>query len=194
MPRPRKIRKVLRREERLSRGGPCLLLCAALFLTGGCAGRKFRAFPWQTAAVVRPRLPDKPAAPPVEEPPLDLEPAIPPPSRVILARSTPPRPPAAPANGSEADPRGAVPSMAPQLTAAESAAAEQETDRSLRAAEENLGRFRGRTLTPAQSEMAGKTRDFIRQARKAAREKDWVRARNLAEKAQLLSKELLRSP
>jgi hypothetical protein len=83
--------------------------------------------------------------------------------------------------------------MAPQLTPAESAAAQQQTDQSLRAAEANLSRSKGRALSATQSDLAQKSRSFLRQARNAARERDWVRARNLAVKAQLLSEELVRT-
>jgi hypothetical protein len=83
--------------------------------------------------------------------------------------------------------------MAPQLTPAESAAAQQQTEQSLRAAEANLSRSKGRALSATQSDLAQKSRSFLRQARNAARERDWVRARNLAVKAQLLSEELART-
>jgi hypothetical protein len=177
------------------RGALLFFLCGGLFLVSGCADRKRPSFQWQSVSVVRPRLPEKPATPPAEEPPPDLAPVIPPASRMILAHSSPPRPRAAngAANGGEGDPREGAPAMAPQLTPDELAAAQRQIGESLRVAEKNLDRFRGRTFTPAQSEMAGKTRAFMRQAREAAREKDWIRARNLAEKAQLLSEELLRT-
>jgi hypothetical protein len=182
-------------EPQCLRGALFFFLSGTLFLASGCADRKRPSVQWQTASVVRPRVPAKPATPPVEDPPPDLAPVIPQPSRLILAHGSPPRPRTVngAGNGSEGDPRGGAPAMAPQLTPDESAAAQQQTDQSLRAAEANLGRFRGRALTPAQSEMAGKTRDFIRQSHQAASEKDWIRARNLAEKAQLLSEELLRA-
>ncbi|HVS74395.1 MAG TPA: hypothetical protein VHE23_03130 [Candidatus Acidoferrales bacterium] len=183
------------RRPRFSRGAPFLIICSAVFLGNGCAGRKPAAFPWQTASMVRPRPPAKPASTAVEPAP-DLEPVIPRPPRLILAHNAPPRPRT---NGSagtdEADPdsRAGSFSIAPQLTPAESAAAQQQTDQNLRAAEANLSRSKGRALSPTQSDLAQKSRSFLRQARKAAREGDWVRARNLAVKAQLLSEELVRT-
>jgi hypothetical protein len=183
------------RRPRFSRGAPFLIFCSAFLFGNGCAGRKPAAFPWETASMVRPRPPAKPASAAVEPAP-DLEPVIPRLPRLILARSAPPRPrTSGPAGTPDADPesRAGDFSMAPQLTPAESAAAQQQTDQSLRAAEANLNRFRGRVLSPTQSDLAQKSRSFLRQARKAAREGDWVRARNLAVKAQLLSEELVRT-
>src|SRR5262249_21929174 len=163
------------------------IFIAALISGGGCANRK--NFNWQTASLAHPRIPERPAAAPVEDPPPDLPPGIPPPSRLILAHASPPRPKTAASNGGNS----AAPAMAPQLGPAESAEAQQQTLQDVGAAQANLGRLRGRTLTPAQSEMNGKAHDFVRKALKAGREKDWIRARNLAEKAKLLSEELLRS-
>jgi hypothetical protein len=172
-----------------------LIICSAVLFGNGCAGRKPVAFPWQTASMVHPRPPVKPTSTAVEPAP-GLEPVIPRPPRLILAHSAPPRPRT---NGSawtdEADPesRSGAFSIAPQLTPAESAAAQQQTDQNLRAAEANLSRSKGRALSATQSDLARKSRSFLRQARKAAREGDWVRARNLAVKAQLLSEELVRT-
>jgi len=128
---------------------------------------------------------------------LDLEPlaALLVPMRV----ASPPRPHvppaptptlAAPVAGEDKPP---APTIAPQLSQAEFAAAQQETSQSLEIAEKNLAATRGKTLNAAQSDLVSKIKGFLKDARAAARVGDWVLARNLAKKAQVLSEELLHS-
>jgi hypothetical protein len=83
--------------------------------------------------------------------------------------------------------------MSPQLSPAERATYERKTNEDLAAAEKNLQQAYGRDLTAAQHELVEKIRGFIWQAREAIRESDWVRARNLAQKAYVLSVELVNS-
>jgi hypothetical protein len=82
------------------------------------------------------------------------------------------------------------PTIATQLTPQEAAAARQQTNQSLSIAEKNLESVRGRNLNAAQSDLASKIREFIKDAREAAQIADWSRARSLAKKAQVLSEEL----
>jgi len=51
----------------------------------------------------------------------------------------------------------------------------------------------GRRLSTTQTELAEKVRSFIAQAREAVRGGDWLRARNLAQKAELLSLDLVKA-
>jgi hypothetical protein len=81
----------------------------------------------------------------------------------------------------------------PELTAEEAKAAKQQTGQSLGIAERNLEATRGRNLNAAQTDLASKVRSFVSEARDAARVSDWVRARDLAKKAQVLSEELAKS-
>ena len=186
------------RQEQLRRRAPLFLACAVLFTGSGCLSfhRKAPAYPWATAAQRRPRVPERLAAPAAEESVPDLQPALPPASPYFATpQSAPPRPRTPAAPGAESDPAGRVeaPQIAPQLTSEEFAAAQQQVSKSVRIAERNLERTRGRSLTPMQADLAEKVRGFISQAREAARHTDWVRARNLAEKAQFLSEDLIRS-
>ena len=80
--------------------------------------------------------------------------------------------------------------ISPQLTAQESAAAQQETNQSLAIAEKNLSSTRGKKLNAAQSDLASKIRGFLKDAREAAQTGDWSHARSLSKKAQVLSEEL----
>ncbi len=146
--------------------------------------------------MVRPRVPAKPAPPAAEEPVPDLRPAIPQAAtRLVTVRSTPPRPRVLAAPLAESDPAAPVqvPLIAPQLTAEESAASQQEIDQNLSSAQRNLDQTRGRSLSTMQQDLTEKVRAFLTQARTAVREGDLVQARNLAHKAKLLSEELVRS-
>jgi hypothetical protein len=109
----------------------------------------------------------------------------------------PPRPPG-PANLTNGNAntgakRPAAPLISPQLTPEEQSAAQQQTNESLEAAARDLQAAQGRTLSGTQVDLVEKVRGFIGQAREASRAGDWPRARNLAQKARLLAKELVDS-
>jgi hypothetical protein len=86
-----------------------------------------------------------------------------------------------------------VPQIAPQLTAGETSAAQQQTTQSLSIAEHNIGSSEGKQLNPTQQDLASKVRSFMAEAREAAKTGDWTRARNAAKKAEVLSQELASS-
>ena len=60
-------------------------------------------------------------------------------------------------------------------------------------AEKNLQQTSGKQLNAAQQDLVGKIRSFLSQSRDASKDGDWVRAQNLAQKARLLSDELIDS-
>jgi hypothetical protein len=173
----------------------------AVAVLGGCAAQKktkAQAFPWATVKSVRPVLPSIIAPSPdttVSDflPEFELE-APPPPSPLAEIQSMPQRPrvaaaPPGPSNTARPEP----PQIAPQLTAQEAAAAEQQTNVSLSIAERNIAASQGKSLNPTQSDLASKVRSFVTEAREAAHSGDWTRASNAAKKAQVLSEELARS-
>ena len=128
--------------------------------------------------------------------PPDLAISIPPPNlSVSFGRTVPARPRIPAGTTADLTPEAPVeaPVIAPQLSENESAAARQQTRESIAAAERNLARVGTRELTPLQADLAAKVRGFLKNAREAAGSGDWVGAHNLAEKAQLLSEELVRS-
>jgi hypothetical protein len=86
-----------------------------------------------------------------------------------------------------------VPQIAPQLTAAEATAAQQQTGQSLTIAERNIGSAEGKSLNATQQDLASKVRSFMAEARDAAKTGDWTRARAAAKKAEVLSQELAAS-
>ncbi len=168
------------------------------FGMSGCLIRRRPAVPWATAVQVRPVVQPRADGADLEAPEfnLDLEPLA---ALLVPVRVAPPRPrvppapsptPAAPVAEEEKPP---APTITPQLSRAEFAAAQQETNQSLDIAEKNLAATRGKTLNAAQSDLVSKIKGFLKDAREAARAGDWVLARNLAKKAQVLSEELLRS-
>ena len=65
------------------------------------------------------------------------------------------------------------------------------TNQMLAAAEQNLKKIAGRTLTANQQDMVNQIRQFMEQSKTATTAGDLDRARTLAWKAQLLSEELV---
>lgn len=191
------------RNSLLRRGAPllvCLNLFSSTFFLSGCLFRRRPAVPWATAIQVRP-LPQPRTFPPDDpefEAPvfiLDLSSLA---AMMVPVRSVPPRPRvAAPPSPTPAAPvaeeKPEAPTIAPQLTQEESAAAQQETNESLGIAERNLASTQGKRLNASQSDLVSKIKGFLKDAREAAQAGDWARARNLAKKAQVLSEELVRS-
>jgi hypothetical protein len=158
--------------------------------------RKRPAIPWATAIQVRPAIPahasESREVPEDQVPDLHIELASFP-SRLLTTHSMPPRPRVnAPANaggGNDEEASGA-PRIVPQLTAEESAAAQQQTSQSLNIAERNLEAAQGKQLNATQVDLVSKVSGFIRDAREAAHGADWARARSLSKKAEVLSQEL----
>jgi hypothetical protein len=174
-------------------------VCVSMAIFSGCAAQqkpKAKAFPWATAKLARP-VPLAPA----NAPPLDsagneslMDAALdapPPPSPLGAIQNAPPRPrvPVAPASQT-ASARPEAPQIVPQLTAAETTAAQQQTSSSLAIAEKNIAAARGRPLNATQSDLASKVRSFLAEAHEAAHVGDWTRASSAAKKAQVLSEEL----
>ena len=174
--------------------------CTLMLFQSGCAERQAKAspFPWSTYAYTRPLAV---AALPVQtddsdDPLADATPEIaPPPSALAIARSAPPRPRAPVVNSSQndSDSKPDVPQIFPQLTATEASAARQQTSHSLSVAERNIGSAGGKTLNAMQQDLASKVRSFMAEAQEAAKSGDWIRARNAAKKAEVLSQELASS-
>ena len=168
-----------------------LLLCA-------CAERQVRVRPWATAMAVRPHLVRPLPTTPldlteIEAPELTLE--IPPlPSPLSIPRQpVRPRVPAQPAPEAAGSNKPPAPSLEPELSAQEVAAAQQQINDSVMIAQRNLNSVKGRSLNPTQADLTSKVSSFLQESKQAARDGDWTRARNLAKKAQVLSEELAAS-
>jgi len=79
------------------------------------------------------------------------------------------------------------------MSPAEEAEQKSQTQKSIAEAEANLRRTAGKQLNDTQRDMVEKIQNFLAQAREASEVPDWNRARILAEKARLLSTELVNS-
>jgi 2-oxoglutarate dehydrogenase E2 component (dihydrolipoamide succinyltransferase) len=106
-----------------------------------------------------------------------------------------PRPAApAPAPAPEpVTPKPAPPQITQRISAAEEVELKSQTQKSIAEAEANLRRTSGRQLNDVQRDMVEKIQSFLAQAREASEVPDWSRARILADKARILSVELVNS-
>jgi len=176
-----------------------VFICCTGALLGGCSMRRRPSIPWATAIQVKPVIqPQTVTGNEIPEDPLPelrLEfPALP--SHLMTTRGVPTRPrvPAAASAGAGAEIEKPESSMiTPQLSAEETAAAQQQANQSLSIAENNLQSARGKRLNAAQADLVSKIRGFLKDAHEAARVADWARARSLSKKAQVLSEELAAS-
>lgn len=86
-----------------------------------------------------------------------------------------------------------APQISPQLSPGDQAAYQRKTNDDVSAAEKNLEQTRGKQLSAAQRDLIEKIHSFVSQSRDAGKDGDWARAENLAQKARLLSAELINS-
>jgi hypothetical protein len=188
-----------------------LAACAISFASAGCARKNVQAAapvaaaPAPTSAETeRPMntAPDTIAAPPTE-------PEIPP-SAPVSSSATPPSPsklqskPAPPPHKSSTEPaaeppaeaassRPPAPQISPQFSPAEQANFERRTNEDIAVAQKNLEQAKGKQLSAAQQDLFEKIRSFVAQSGEAGKAGDLARAQNLAQKARLLSDELVNS-
>lgn len=143
--------------------------------------------------------PDTDASPPVEAAPAPPTVAIEQPSEPVALPATKtapaPRKPPEPVAEAAAEPpaRRPAPLISPQLSPGDQASYERKTGEDVGVAEKNLQGAQGKQLSAAQQDLVDKIRSFLAQAREASRTGDWARAQNLAQKARLLSIELINS-
>ena len=182
-------RKMDAARERSKKG--LALLCAAVLWTSGCL---FRQPP--RASIVNKVSLRPPVVPTAVGANLDAPPEIPVEAaalpELVTLRSAPPRPrvtlaPAAEPAKPEAEPE---PRIAPEISTAEVDAAQAETRSNLDAMQKNLALASGKPLNASQQDLISKVRGFAKNAREAMRSGDWVRAKNLSKKAEVLSEEL----
>jgi hypothetical protein len=108
-------------------------------------------------------------------------------------RPAPAKPHVAPAPAAEPDKpeQHTQPVIVPELSSQEMESAKAETQHNLDLMDKNLAQTAGKTLNASQQDMVSKVRGFADNAREAIRGGDWVRAKNLAKKAEVLSEELV---
>jgi len=175
-----------------------LLFCLAALTLSGCGRNIVRA---ASPSVTSPP-PGEPAPRPAASSPAPIAaPELPQPAPELAAspgpEPQPPRPRPAPVAAEPEPPRPrtevAPPQISPILTPADQERLTRLSTDQIRIAERNLQLAAGRRLNAVQDDLAEKVRGFLSQAHEAIRANDWVRAQNLAEKAQVLSAELVKS-
>jgi hypothetical protein len=174
------------------------LLCAASAVMAGCASKHIvRAAPPSVSTPPPGEtspMPQPAAPPPVtttEEPAPEVPSPVPPP--VPGKRPAQPRRPA-PAETADPTPaKPAPPQISPQLSPKDLESTRKSTTANITTAEQNLQLANGRQLSAAQKDLMEKIKGFLSQAHEAIMADDWVRAQNLAEKARVLSAELVKS-
>ena len=174
------------------------LLCAVSAGMAGCASKH----------IVRAAPPSVSTPPPDETSPMPAPSAPPPvstteePAPEVPSPAPPPAPgkrpaaPRRPAPAETADPtpaKPAPPQISPQLSARDLEATKKNTTTNITTAEQNLQLANGKQLSAAQKDLTEKIKGFLSQSHEAIMADDWVRAQNLAEKARVLSAELVKS-
>jgi outer membrane biosynthesis protein TonB len=178
-----------------------VLLFAAAFAATGCGSKHVvRAAPPSVSTPPpeeMPPAPEPPALPPAEtkteEPPAEVPPPTPPPAPAKRPAPAPRPRPAPPETADPAPPKPAPPQISPQLSAKDLATAKNNTTSNITSSEKNLQVATGKHLSAAQKDLVEKINGFLGQAHEAILADDWVRAQNLAEKARVLSTELVKS-
>jgi hypothetical protein len=182
-------------------------VCVSLTCVG-CAETKAKA---AAPVVISPQpnserpmnvAPDTDAQPPQPSdgppPEISTDIKLPPLSSIPIAKmpSAPPKPPSEqPASEptTEASSHPPAPQISPVLSPAAQQNYERQTNDDVGVAEKNLQQTNGHPLNAGQRDMLEKVRSFIEQSHDASKGGDWARAQNLAQKARLLSVELVNS-
>ena len=174
------------------------LLCAGSAGLAGCASKHIvRAAPPSVSAPPPEEaspMPQPEAPPPVstaEEPAPEVPSPAPPPAPA--KRPAPPRRPASAETVDPAPAKPAPPQISPQLSPRDLAATKKNTTDNITTADKNLQMAYGKQLSAAQKDLMEKIKGFLTQSHEAIIADDWVRAQSLAEKARVLSAELVKS-
>jgi hypothetical protein len=120
-------------------------------------------------------------------------PATPPAPKPVEPKPRPVAPQPQPPAAEPPAPKPAPPQIAPGISPAREAELKNQTQKSIAEAEANLRRTAGRQLNDVQHDMVEKIQSFLGQSREASEIPDWSRAFILADKARLLSIELVNS-
>jgi hypothetical protein len=145
--------------------------------------------------------PDTDALPPVETvaPPPTPAATTAAPLPVEPAHTKPPPPPHRQPTETSSDTqaeqpaRTPPPQISPQLSPGDQASMRHSTEVDAGVAQKNLQQANGKVLNAAQSDLVEKIRSFLGQSDAAGKSGDWSRAQTLAQKARLLSVELVDS-
>jgi hypothetical protein len=176
-----------------------LAVCMLALGFAGCKHNVQAAAPVASAPAPTPKQP--PTVTPAPDLPKQTE-VAPTTDALPIAASPPPAPPHKPAPKKPADTaaepveqptRPPAPQISPQLSSDDQASYERKTSDDVSIAEKNLTQANGKQLNAGQQDLAEKIRSFLAQSHDASKSGDWARAQNLAQKARLLSVELVNS-
>jgi hypothetical protein len=185
-----------------------LLACGLSLAITGCEKTVKASPPVASAPIPQPAdskpitniAPDTTATPPevAEAPPPAPPPAASAPLPVTPTRSKPVPPPhkqsAEPqATETPEQSRPPAPQISPELSPNDRDTYAQKTDDDIKLAEKNLQQSADKRLSAAQTDLVEKIKSFASQSREASKAGDWARAQNLAQKARVLSVELVDS-
>jgi hypothetical protein len=169
-----------------------LMVCVCVVWCGGCFTKKVSAYRIAPVTLAHPLVPAASSTAALEAPPdIPFEFAKLPPG-LTSPHTAPARPrvaPAAPAEPAAVE-QPTEPIIVPDLSQEELSAAKYEAQHSLDLAESNLAQTQGKKISSAQEDVASKIRGFMDSSREAMKNSDWLRAKNLAKKAEVLSREL----
>ncbi len=138
-------------------------------------------------AIPAPASPSSKSAEPGSAPPTA------PAAKPVQPKPRPVAPQPAPTASEAPAPKPAPPQITPRISPAQEAELRSQTQKSIAEAEANLHRTAGRQLNDVQRDMVEKIQSFLIQSREASEIPDWSRAFILADKARLLSIELVNS-
>lgn len=166
-----------------------------MLIVGGCPTKTARPTFIRTGVTEPPRVVRRNVnfAPPAMEP-LDTSQWP-----VIVIPIPAPRPPVVRRSQGATEPeidlptKPVAPQISPQLSPEEIANAQASAEADIQVAQHNLSLATGRKLGANQQDMAEKIGSFLKQVQEAKAASDWLRARSLAQKARLLSVELVNS-
>jgi hypothetical protein len=133
-----------------------------------------------------------PASPVLKGTAPDTSPAVTPAPKPVEPKPRPVTPTPA-ATPEPPTPKPAPPQITQRISPAQEAELKSQTQKSIAEAETNLRAASGRQLNDVQRDMVDKIQNFLVQARDASELPDWNRAHILADKARLLSVELVNS-
>ena len=179
--------------------GLCVVAASLSLFCSGCAGRKVHA----AAPVAVPATPPSPipTQDSTKSPASIPAPTTPLPTNPVSTTSPPPlnsepdkprRPVSTPPASSEPE-RPAAPQISPQISPSDQSQLQQQAKQFVATTEQNLQHTDGHDLNATQKDMVEKIRGFLDQAQQAIQTTDWERAKNLSQKAYLLSLDLLKT-
>ena len=178
--------------------GTCVVAASLSLFCSGCTHNNVHA----AAPVTVPPVPPSPvpAQDTTKSPASIPAPATPAPKNPASTTSppalnpkpdTPKRPETTPP-ASEPE-RPTAPQISPQISPSDQSQLQQQANQYVATAQQNLHHADGHDLNATQKDMVDKIRGFLDQAQQAIQTSDWDRAKNLSQKAYLLSLDLLKT-